>query len=90
MFLPSRVTNTTVSTCIKTTLMITMHQELSLNARCRMEVDKENVVGEKRIMYQYQIHNPSSVQTESTPRNPLISSLFYTVLFFPLDIKITS
>lgn len=70
--------------------MIIMPQEKNLSACCRMEVDKENVVGEKRIMYQSQIHDPSSVQTESTPRNPLISSLFYTGLFFPLDIKITS
>ena len=34
----------TVSTCIKTTLMITLHQEIGLHARCTMEVGKGNLV----------------------------------------------
>ena len=37
--------STIVSTCIKTTLMITLHQEIGLHARCTMEVGKGDVVG---------------------------------------------
>lgn len=40
-FLTSKAT---ASICIKTSLMITLHQELSLNTRCRMENGKGNVV----------------------------------------------
>ena len=45
-FIFTRSINATVSTCIKTTLVIALHQKLGLNTRCSIEAGKRSDVGE--------------------------------------------